>query len=889
MRQPLNQIILYFFLLLGAFFSSCSNQESWSYKAWHNTLAHYNTFFNAEQKWLETEELTRESFKDDFRKPLVLFNYGGNEALKNNQSAMDEVIKKASTMIDKHPKSRWVDDAYLLNGKAYFLKGEISAAKDLFEYVNEHFTDPKIRFSAQLWIARCLYQKLQWVDAEVLAQSILINQDLPNSLLGETHKVLGSIQFALGKYTQSAAQLELALPNSNNRMDQYRLHFALGQCYQFDKQFDLAGSHFSKVPTLNPPYELAFHARMAQVGILSAKQENYTKANKVLSKMLKDDKNIDFYGQIYVSMGNNELKANNISLAIKRYNQAIQLSSAKEHKTNAYLALGNYFFSNLRYEKAALYYDSANNIIDESHPDFEEIVRRNDILSDLLTAVMTISQNDSLLRMANDPIWRTKKIKEAIEREKTLQEAALSKKKNINYNNQANNNANPASMPGMNGMSDMGMPNPLTSPDLGMRSTSGNSSFPFYNALNRSKGEQEFKKIWSTRSNIDYWRYGAKKSVSEPINGTMANTTRDSATEKKTQKSDTIFIPSDVLEAEKKYYVELPLSEEAKKIALAEIEKSLFEAARIYQDRLQDSNESIRLYSELINRFPQSENSAQAHYELIKLYRVGGDFSQADAWKSKLIANFPKSIYVRLLESGGILSEIVRSNSGDKIIDSLFQTMVNAYNKGLFKEAIVLKMQADKNYSGNQLQIKFDYLQAIVFIKQGNTEKGIELLKQLVADYQSSDITLRAKDIVEANDRMMAAALKSEDTSTAVSVHYQQIDGEALGCIFIFAKGSNTNLIRAALSDFNKKQFVFETLDISMPLSIGSRYILRISNFTKSQIAKDFIAFASKSKAFFSEKGLYEYQVLSISEPNFILLTQTLDLSAYQLFYEKNK
>ncbi len=887
MRQPLNKFFLFFFLFAGSFFSACSNQESWTYKAWHNTLAHYNTFFNAEQKWQETEALTREAFKDDFRKPLVLFNYGGNEVLKNNQSAMDEVIKKASTMIDKHPKSRWVDDAYLLNGKAYFLKGETSAAKDLFEYVNEHFTDPQIRFSAQLWIARCLYQKSQWIDAEVLAQSILINQDLPNSLLGETHKVLGSIQFALGKYTQSAAHLELALPHSKNRMDKYRLHFALGQCYQFDKQFDLAGFHFSKVSKLNPPYELSFNARIAQVSILSAKQENYAKANKVLLKMLKDDKNIDFYGQIYVSMGNNELKANNILLAIKRYNQAIQLSSVKEYKTNAYLALGNYFFSNRRYEKAALYYDSANNIIDESHPDFEEIVTRNDILSDLLTEVMTISQNDSLLRMANDPTWRTKKIKEAIEREKKIQES-LSKIKKIN-SNQASNNFNPASMPGMNGMGDLGMPNSMTSPDLGMRSTSGNSSFPFYNPLNRSKGEQEFKKIWSTRNNNDFWRYGARKSISEPINETMVNTTRDSLTQKTLKKNDMILIPSDVLEEEKKYYIGLPLSEEAKKMALAEIEKSLFEAARIYQDRLQEPNESIRLYSELIKRFPQSENSAQAHYELIKLYRMGGDFSQADGWKAKLIANFPKSIYVRLLESGGILSEIIRSNSGDKIIDSLFQTMVNAYNNGLFKEAIDLKMQADKNYSGNQLQIKFDYLQAIVLIKQGNTEKGIELLKQLVADYQSSDITLRAKDIVEANDRIKAAELKSKDTSNTVAAQYQQSAGESLGCIFIFAKGSNTNLIRAALSDFNKKQFGSETLDISMPLSIGSRYILRISNFTKPQIAEEFIAYASKSKAFFSEKGLYEYQVLTISEPNFILLTQALDLPAYQLFYEKNK
>ena len=110
---------LYILLLFATLLSSCSNQESWAYKEWHNTLAHYNTFFNAEQKWLETVETTREGYKDDFRKPISLINYGTIDILKGNQAAMDEVIKKASTMIDKHPRSKWVDDAYLLELVAF--------------------------------------------------------------------------------------------------------------------------------------------------------------------------------------------------------------------------------------------------------------------------------------------------------------------------------------------------------------------------------------------------------------------------------------------------------------------------------------------------------------------------------------------------------------------------------------------------------------------------------------------------------------------------------------------------------------------------------------------------------------------------------------------------
>ncbi|NBV37579.1 MAG: hypothetical protein EBR94_09970, partial [Bacteroidetes bacterium] len=432
-----SKIQLFTLLLIATFLTSCSNQESWAYKEWHNTLAHYNTFFNAEQKWLETVETTREGYKDDFRKPISLINYGTIDILKGNQAAMDEVIKKASTMIDKHPRSKWVDDAYLLNGKAYFMKGEISAAIDLFEFVQSHFTDPKIQFSAQLWIARSFYVKGQYIDAEILVQNALKNPDFPNSLTTEANYLLGAMQFALGKYSQAAAPLEIALLGKQTRMDKYRLHFALGYCYITSKEYEKAEIHYSKISKLNPPYELAFHARMSQVNILSAKQENYAKANKVLGKMLKDDKNIDYLGTIYISMGENELKAQNVPMAIKRFNQAIQLTQNSEHKTNAYLALGNYYFANHQYEQSAKYYDSANNIIDKSHPDFESIVQRNDILSDLLKEVLTISTNDSLLRMAKDPDWRAKKIAEAIEREKKAQEAAL-KAQNVANQKKAN-------------------------------------------------------------------------------------------------------------------------------------------------------------------------------------------------------------------------------------------------------------------------------------------------------------------------------------------------------------------------------------------------------------------------------------------------------------------
>jgi tetratricopeptide (TPR) repeat protein len=576
-------------------------------------------------------------------------------------------------------------------------------------------------------------------------------------------------------------------------------------------------------------------------------------------------------------MGINELKAQNIPMAMKRFNQAIQLSTNNEHKTNAYLAVGNYNFSNRQFQSAAIYYDSANAIIDKSHPDFEEIVQKNDILGDLLKEVMTVYNNDSLLRMAKDPKWRSEKIAQAIDREKKEAEAAQ-KAQALAQARKDNSGMPPAG--GFGGMG--GAPNDMPA------MSSGNSSFPFYNSLNRSKSSQEFQKIWGARENKDNWKYAAKKTASDENLNTTSDTSQKQISKSTVKDSLPANIPANIAEGEKKYYANLPLTEKAQKQALLEIEKALFEGGKIYQDRLQEYNEAIRLFVELVTRFPFSENIPQALYELIKVNRLIGDYSQADVWKAKLLSNHPKSVYVRMLETGGSLSDVAKTNSGNQQIDSLFALMLGAYNANQFNVALDIKNRADKDFAGNQLQTKFDYLQALCFIKSGNSPKGIELLEQLVIDYPSSEIALRARDIIEANTRLKAEAAAANAPKSEATMSFTAAKpNETIDCIFTFSKGTNTNMIRAALSDFGKTQFSFENLLVNPSTAVGSQNVIRISQFSKPEIAKEFVAFLQKSTSYFAEKGLYEYNAMWISESNYLHLTKSLDLNGYRTFFEK--
>lgn len=843
---------------------SCKNEKSWFYKQWHNTLAHYNTFFNAEQKWLETIEITREAYKDDFRKPIELFNYGTLASLQSNQSAMDDVVKRTSTMIDRHPKSKWVDDAYHLMGKAYLLKGDANAALDLFDYVSSQYKDPHMQFLNKLWTIRALLLKDKIIEAEAAAQAILTSKDLPEKLLPMANFTLGAIYHKQKKYKQSAELLEKALPHLNDRMDRYRTFYALGQAYQATEEYTKAEQNFAKIPRFNPPYEITFNAQISRVEILSVQQKNYSKANSILLSMLKDDKNIDYKGQIYFRIAKNELNAGRIPQAIDKFKTSIYLSKSDlAQKTTSYLSIGDIYYSQKQYELAGTYYDSANQSIDEKHPDFDAIIAKNEIFGDLLKNLIRIKTNDSLIRMANDKDWRKLKIKEAIQREKLAEQQSK--------------------LPQPKAPATISMPG---NPDAGGLTGNTNSSFPFYNMMTRSKGEQEFVKIWGKRENKDYWRLSSRKQSA------VINNNSDTNSKLKEPKIDTTLLVN-VPQEEKRFYAPLPLTPKSQEEKQKETETSLFHTAEIYQNRLKENQQAISYYKTLLERFPSSDYTAQTYYELIKLSRLVFNEADAEMYQDLLRKKFPSSIYVKLLDNPNLgKTENTDKLKGSKEIMQFYDSMIVLFNGGKFDAAKKIKLRADKLYAGNSMQPRFDFVFALSCAKL-NDPKALSYFEQITQDYPNTDVSERAHSIINIQKRKDAEKNRPKDSLIAGNTDpnaFEIHNGKSsLSCILAIPKGTNINMLKANLSDLNKKEYSLESIEVGSSINIGSKYILIIQNFSTPDKAKFYQQYLSKQNDFFASKGVFEFDVAWITDKNLKLLLSNLSLVDYLKLFKEGK
>jgi len=150
--KHINKLLLLALALV--FLTACTTQKkrkelSTMGKLWHNTTAHYNGFFNAQEIIdASTLELAQQH-QDNYLKLLDLYPYTAVDNPQAVAGPLDEAVKKVTVVINIHPYSQWSDDCYLLAGQALYLKQDYESAEKAFRYlINEYPLEDKSKEKA---------------------------------------------------------------------------------------------------------------------------------------------------------------------------------------------------------------------------------------------------------------------------------------------------------------------------------------------------------------------------------------------------------------------------------------------------------------------------------------------------------------------------------------------------------------------------------------------------------------------------------------------------------------------------------------------------------------------------------------------------------------------
>ena len=101
---------------------------------YHNTTSYYNGYFNANELYQNSLAVLEELHQDDYNKILSLYPYRDVPDTKSVAQDLDKVVEKLARVINLHRVGDWVDDSYLLMGKAQYAKQDFEKAQHVFEY-----------------------------------------------------------------------------------------------------------------------------------------------------------------------------------------------------------------------------------------------------------------------------------------------------------------------------------------------------------------------------------------------------------------------------------------------------------------------------------------------------------------------------------------------------------------------------------------------------------------------------------------------------------------------------------------------------------------------------------------------------------------------------------
>lgn len=807
---------IFILLLLISGLAACDkNRDTFMNRSYQNMVAHFNVYFNGQQKLEETRLSLEKAHVDDFTKVLDVYPYGSDANRKSQSGQMDEVIKKASRVIAERPISKWVDDAYFMMGKAYFFKGDYFAAIETFQFLNSQYKGSTLSYEATLWIIKSYVLLGKAKDAEAIIGLLNNDPDFPPKLQASLHEVSAYVYIRVEKYKIAAENMEKALPLAKGSYKKARYHYILGQLYAELGDRNKAREHYKIVTKGSPPYEMAFNAKINLARNYDpANKSEVRSARKYLKSMLKDDKNAAYFAQVYYELGLIEKKEGNLDLAIENFKLSSQNNRANsDQKALVFLAMADIYFSRPDYTNAQIYYDSAVYFLKPEFKDYERLKAKQEVLSELIKNLILIRREDSLLNLANLP---QKEIDALVE--KAIKDDERRKEEAKKKEDKKGPTINPV------------VPNNPFNPPV---SSGGN--FYFNDPMQVARGYNEFVSRYGERPNVDNWQFNsiAAKFTFEEGDGEEGDGKKEDPGKGEIKPE----MPKDSAGfARYQYIKDIPFTPEAKKSSKERIAAAYLKVGEIYYEQLKDYPEAEKAFQSFLNLYGDHAEVPKALFYMYKIRSAGNQVDEANKYKARLITEFPNSVYSKYLTQEQDPNEPEEEGIDPKIINA-YKSAYESYKAGNFRGVLEAKKSFDKTYYGTVIQPKFDLLEALSYARIDSVATCIRLLEALVANYPTTAQGLEAQQILEAYKRKSSVSGIEEVTK----VKYSYIPENKHYFIMLMPerKTVSMNQIKARFSDFNKKQMPDGTFAVE-ELLVGERQFLVVKEFANAEAADNY-------------------------------------------------
>ncbi len=816
----------------------------------HNISAKYNGYFNANELIKETTSTFLYDRIEDYNQILPLYPLPSLEESKNWYAPMDTAIRKCELVIVKNrmpnvKKGRnrnkewckWIDDNWMTIAKAQYYKKDFPESLNTIEYIIKHYPIEKSFYESQFWKAKVLIEMKAYEEAEELLLDLIslfdeqesMEQDeeeklsindklriaisydtrkeylekngikLSENLISSIYPVLADLYLKSNQIDNAKASLNIAIQTNQKKAFKARMIFILAQLYHREGDYK-ASQLYNEVIEMNPEYEMAFQAKINRALSFS---DGDTKAIKQqLLKMLKDDKNIDFYDQIYYALAEIAFKEKKEELGIEYLHMSIKASESNPiQKVKSLVGLADWYYLSKEYKPAYVYFNKAAKIITIQDQNYAYVNQNLKLLKSWNNHNSIITTNDSILNMCNMNESELSDLMldyiDKIEKAKELKEVSEDP---------------------YNSIGSISMP----------RIPSKSATIFLWDKNLRGLGYNEFKNNWGERKLEDNWRRSIKSSFN--------NQEEEVDSDNNSSEEMTVEL----------LISKLPCQDSVKMDSIQEQTlDALFDIGILHHYQVINFKESKNNFNRIVNHFQPADKSIAALYELYLIHETEGSAKLKEETKQTLIKKYPKSTYTQLL-----IDPSANKNQEKLILKEQkeYAEIFEEYQKRDY--SYVLKLTEKKlRDTLNPLYCKYAMLSAYAIGKTNNNEDSlgylIKALKKVSSDCRGSYSGEHADLLL-----MQLLSSKSETQKSQGSSNFRFAPNKQ-HFFLLYAPKESINMVQSKnkIANFNRASFSKDNLKTSSAFLNTSDQMIFVKSFKNLKEAMDyFTAFRVNKK-----------------------------------------
>lgn len=710
-----------------------------------------------------------------------------------------------------------------------------------------------------LWLAKTYIKRQNYFTAEYILNKLSNTPNLNKEVAKELPASFASIYIKQKNYASAIQSLEEAISQTKDGELRARYMFIMGQLYEIQGDYAQAYQKYKQANRKSKNFTINLMAKMAMLkneyrsglqtkeGILSS-----------LETMSKEDKNIDNRYIIYYTMGQIELADKQLDLAIKHFQASLQTNTTDPKlKSDVYYTIAEELYDKEDFYGSKLYYDSTEMVMNKIDKRFSRVEKRAKNLIDIAKNLEMIKHLDTLLYIS--------------ELEGETQKAAMlayAKRKKENNKNTDDKNKPTNITPGLTGIN---VKNKFTE-DF------GGSQFFAYNRETKEKGKEEFNKKWGRNLQLqDNWRQRsrAKETIIEN------DSQKDIVFEKEQNEREIEDSPE-----YKNLIKEVPQSPVQKKEVQEKMINAMFNLGKLYRAVLEKYQKSNEVLEKMHNRFGPTQHELESYYHIVLNARDLNDNAKAEEYSSKLIRKYPESTYARILNDPAYFETAKQeANKIDKFYEETYRNF-NAGNYKIARERI--RSLREQFGEENKYAARLALMNAMCTGNLEGKDAYIKALNDVVIAFPNTSEQTKAREILRfLTGDVEAFSTINEEEASKLYV-FDETKPHFVAIVTYGLPEMQFVDVKISISEFNKKYFKAEKLQMAdaMLNKTDNSQIVVIKKFTNGAEAMKYFEKVSQLKSEYVP-GNVNYEVLPISQQNYLKMLGQYSSQAYRFFFEK--